>query len=304
MPVRKAVIPAAGLGTRFLPATKSVPKELIPVIDRPVIQYAVEELAGAGITDICIVISKGKEAVTAHFSKNSDLEAALQRPGKERLLEEVRRLDELATIHSVYQDQPLGLGHAVWVARDWVGDEPFMVALPDELFDPYDHALATMGGIFEEEGQSVVAVNRVPNESISAYGSIDPDDSTAQLMKVRSVIEKPNPAEAPSDLALTGRYVLQPEIFDILSNLDPGAGGEIQLTDGLGGLAERGRLLAYRYDGRRWDVGTKKGYLEAAVALGAEHSELGPEFRQFLAAYRGGASPDGHAARAGEVATP
>lgn len=282
MPVRRAVIPAAGLGTRFLPASKSVAKELITVVDRPVIQYAVEELVRAGVTNICIVTSQGKEGVADHFSSAAKLEAALKRSGKLELLDEVRRLHEMAEIYSVRQNEPLGLGHAVWVAREHVGDEAFVVSLPDEIFDPHTDFLSRMIEHFDETGASVVAVHEVPHEDIRLYGSIDPDDASADVMRVRSVVEKPDPAVAPSDLALSGRYVLDAEVFEILAKLDPGAGGEIQLADALGVLAGRDQLSAMRYSGRRWDVGTKKGYLEAVVTLAAEHPELGEGFTVFL----------------------
>jgi UTP--glucose-1-phosphate uridylyltransferase len=282
MPVRKAVIPAAGLGTRFLPASKAVPKELVTVVDRPIIQYTVEELVRAGITNICIVSSPGKEPLTDHFSSNSKLESALSKKGKLHLLEEIRRIQDMADIYSVMQNQPLGLGHAVWVAREHIEDEPFAVLLPDELMDPGANLVGEMVETFDDRGASVVAVTQVPNEEIELYGSIKPDDPSADTMWVQSVIEKPDPDTAPSDLALIGRYVLEPEVFEVLGKLDPGAGGEIQLTDALNVLAGRGRLVAKRYDGRRWDSGTKEGFLEATVALGVDHPELGPGFHQYL----------------------
>jgi UTP--glucose-1-phosphate uridylyltransferase len=285
MLVRKAVIPAAGLGTRFLPASKAVPKELITLVDRPVIQYAVEELVRAGITNICIVTSQGKEAVADHFSSAKKLEAALARSGKDELLQQVRRLHEMADIYSVHQNEPLGLGHAVWVARDHVGDEPFVVLLPDEVFDPKENFLGEMIESFGDHGRSVVAVHQVPHEDIKFYGSIEVDDPTSSSMLVRSVVEKPDPESAPSDLALSGRYVLHPEIFEILAKLDTGAGGEIQLADALAVLAKREQLSAMRFDGRRWDVGMKEGYLEAIVSLGAEHPELGEDFKRFLSRF-------------------
>ncbi|HEX2259051.1 MAG TPA: UTP--glucose-1-phosphate uridylyltransferase [Actinomycetota bacterium] len=282
MPVRKAVIPAAGLGTRFLPASKAVPKELVTVVDRPIIQYTVEELLRAGITNICIVSSPGKESLTHHFSSNAKLESALEDKGKTDLLEEVKRLQDMADIYSVMQNQPLGLGHAVWVAREHVEDEPFAVLLPDELMDPAGNLVGEMVETFDDRGACVVAVAQVPREEINLYGSIDVDDQSAETMWVNSVIEKPDPDTAPSDLALIGRYVLEPDIFDVLGKLDPGAGGEIQLTDALNVMAERGRLVAKRYRGRRWDAGTKQGFLEATVALAADHPEFGPDFRNYI----------------------
>jgi len=282
MKVRKAVIPAAGFGTRFLPASKAVPKELIPVVDRPVIQYSVEELVRAGITDIYVVISPGKESVTDHFRENSRLESALKIAGKLKLLQEVLDLQGMATITPVQQTEPLGLGHAVWVTRDQIKDEPFVVLLPDEIFDPRRNFVGEMIEAFDQHATSVVAVTKVPHEAIGSYGAIATAQPEASVMAVTGVVEKPDPAEAPSDLALCGRYVLHPEVFDILEGLDPGAGGEIQLADALGVMAGQDRLWANRYDGRRWDVGNKQGYLEAVVTLALDDPELGPAFGRFL----------------------
>lgn len=282
MAVRKAVIPAAGLGTRFLPASKAVPKVLIPVVDRPAVQYAVEEVVRAGISDVCIVGSPGGDAVAAHFAPSPELEEALERAGKDDMLKEMRALAEIAQVTFVVQEEPLGLGHAVWVASNFVGDEPFVVALPDEIYDPQDGFLQRMLATFASRGSSVVAVVEVSDEEISLYGSIDPEDDEAEITKVRSVVEKPDPQSAPSNLAVVGRYVLEPQIFGTLERLDAGALGEIQLTDALNVLAGEGRLLAQRYNGRRWDVGQKSGYLEAVVTLASERDDLGPEFRRFL----------------------
>lgn len=283
MPVRKAVIPAAGLGTRFLPASKAVPKELITVVDRPVIQYAVEELVRAGVTDICIVSSHGKEAVTDHFGRNPKLEAALEKSGKTELLEKVRRLHELADVYSVRQNEPLGLGHAVWCAREHMKDEPFVVLLPDELFDPQRNFLADMLATFEETERSVVAVHEVPMEEIRLYGCVAVEDPSAHPLVATGVVEKPDPSVAPSNLALSGRYVLVPEVFEILAKLEPGAGGEIQLADACGVLAERGDLLAEKYVGRKWDAGTKIGYLKASFDLALDDDDLGDELKAYLA---------------------
>lgn len=283
--VTKAVIPAAGLGTRFLPASKVVPKMLLPVVDRPAIQYAVEEVVRSGISEVCIVGSPGGEAVAAHFASSPELEAALERSGKQDLLIQMRALAELAEITYLEQEEPLGLGHAVWMAADFVGDETFLVALPDEIYDPEQNLLQRMVAAYENRDMNVIAVVEVHADQISLYGSIDPEDPEADLMKVRSVVEKPDPEKAPSYLAVVGRYVLDPSIFPILDELAPGALGEIQLTDGLNVLASKGELLAMRYEGRRWDVGQKAGYLEAVVALALERDDLGPEFRQILAKY-------------------
>jgi UTP--glucose-1-phosphate uridylyltransferase len=286
MPVRKAVIPAAGLGTRFLPASKAVPKVLLPVVDKPAVQYAVEEAVRAGITNICIVTSPGGDAVAEYFSPAPVLEKALEASGKWELLEEVRSLTQLADIDYVTQDEPLGLGHAVLVARDYVGDEPFAVALPDEIFDPAGSVLADMVGAFERYSASVIAVAEVPDREISLYGSIDPEPVSGDVMRVRLVVEKPRPSEAPSNLAVVGRYVLDPEAFEALAGLAPAEDGEIQLTEGLSALAQRGRLFAQLYRGRRWDVGNREGYLRAVVTLAAERADLGPLFRQFLREFR------------------
>jgi UTP--glucose-1-phosphate uridylyltransferase len=290
VPVRKAVIPAAGFGTRFLPASKAVPKVLLPVVDRPAIQYAVEELVRAGVNDICIVTSRGGDAVIDHFGATPDLELVLRRGGKHDFLDEVLKLRELADIYAVRQHEALGLGHAVWTARSHVAGEPFVVVLPDELFDPKANFLGDMIAAFDEHGDSVIAVQEVPHDQIRFYGSIDPivePGGPEDLVKVRTFVEKPDPDKAPSDLAAVGRYVLDPEIFEILEKVDPGAGGEIQLTDGLNVLAERGRLRARIHRGRRWDVGSKAGYLEATVTLAAEREDLGPSFRRFLEGFVG-----------------
>lgn len=282
MPVRKAIIPAAGAGTRFLPASKAVPKEMVTIVDRPVIQYAVEELVRAGISDICIIDSDGKQALGDHFRCNTQLEELLQRKNKTQLLDEMRELSSLAEISFVAQDRPLGLGHAVWLGREYAGGEPVVVLLPDEIIDPAENLVGEMIRTFDDTSVSVVAVDEVPHESIGAYGAIDPQDPQADSTAVRAVVEKPHPDEAPSDLALIGRYVLDPSVFDILETLPPGAGGEIQLTDALEVLAGRGRLMARRFRGRRWDAGTKQGYLQATVSLALDHPELGQGFRSYL----------------------
>lgn len=297
MTVRKAVIPAAGLGTRFLPASKAIPKEMVTVVDRPGIQYTAEEIVRSGISDICIVISPGKRSLLDHFSPNPQLEAALEAQGKTDLLATVTALNELANVTSVIQEEPLGLGHAVWVARDFTGDEPFVVALPDELFDPAEALIEDLIKTYLEHRKHVVAVLEVPHDQIGLYGAIGAQNTNGELIEVDSVIEKPDPASAPSDLAVIGRYVLEPSVFPILEELGRGAagaggaggvagaggaGGEIQLADALGILAGERRLLARRYSGRRWDVGNLAGYLRAVVDLAAEHPVAGPAFRAHL----------------------
>lgn len=269
------------MGTRFLPASKAVPKVLLPVVDRPLIQYAVEEVVRAGISEVCIVVSPGHEHVARHFSQDPDLEAALEGSGKSDLLEIVRGLSSLAEVVTVVQDKPLGLGDAVGVAREFVGEHPFVVALPDEIYDAAGGVLEKMLSAFEERGEAVIAVTEVSSEEISLYGSIDPE-SEGELTKVRSVVEKPSRESAPSNLAVIGRYVFTAEIFDHIDRASPGAGGEIQITDAINSLAIADAVWALRYSGRRWDCGRKDTYLQAIVALAAERDDLGPGFREFL----------------------
>ena len=274
MPIRKGVIPAAGLGTRFLPASKAVPKVLLPIVDRPVIQYAVEEMARAGITQICIVMSHGQGAIADHFSPAPELEAILEKSGKTDLLAEVRNTENLADIFYVQQHRPLGLGHAVLCARDFIGGEAFAVILPDELFDPADNFLAEMIEVFEDQSKSVIAGMEVPHQEISRYGAIAAEDLAAEPLVITSLIEKPEPGLAPSNIAIVGRYVLDHSILDVLSKVKPGAQGEIQLTDALDVLAGDGRLLGKTYSGRRWDVGNKQGFLRANFEMAADREDL------------------------------
>jgi UTP--glucose-1-phosphate uridylyltransferase len=281
MTISKAVIPAAGFGTRFLPASKAVPKVLLPVVDKPVIQYAVEEVVRAGVTKICVVISKGSESVVDHFRPAAELESLLEERGKVALLKEARALNELAEIEYVQQDEPLGLGHAVLIARDFIGDEPFLCALPDEIYDPAEDVPGDLVRARSDLGHSVITVTEVTPEQIGLYGSIEVNQD-GEVMQVKSVVEKPEPGTAPSNYAIVGRYLLEPEIFDSLDRLTPGAGGEIQLTDSLDELARKKRLSAKLYRGRRWDAGNKEGYLQAVVSLASERPDLGPAFLEFL----------------------
>ncbi len=282
MPVRKGVIPAAGLGTRFLPASKAVPKVLLPVVDRPLIQYAVEEMARAGISQICIVLSHGQGAISDHFAPAPELEAILEKTGKTELLAEVRNTENLADIFYVQQHRPLGLGHAVLCARDFVDDEAFAVVLPDEILDPNENFLGEMLEVFEEQGTSVLAGMEVPAEEISRYGAIGAEDLEAEPLRILSLVEKPPREEAPSNIAIIGRYVLDPSVMDLLAKLPPGALGEIQLTDALDILARQGRLLGMRYEGRRWDAGNKQGFLKANFELAAERPELASTVARLL----------------------
>jgi UTP--glucose-1-phosphate uridylyltransferase len=279
--VKKAVIPAAGLGTRILPATKAVPKELLAVVDRPMIQWIVEEAAAAGIEEVVIVTSRDKTALRDHFAPAPALEEALASKGKNDLLRAVKAPQELARVSFVEQDEPLGLGHAVWCARDAVGSEPFAVMLPDELFGGpvlLDALIAAHG----EFDASVIAVMEMPSEEIGNYGVVDPEPIRDDLVRMKDFIEKPSPDEAPSNLGSIGRYVLTPDVFDELGRTKPGSGGEIQLTDAIAAVARSGAGYAHIHRGLRHDAGRPLGYLKALVALGAQHPELGKDFEEFL----------------------
>ena len=286
-PVRKAVFPVAGLGTRFLPATKAMPKEMLPIVDKPLIHYAVEEAKAAGIEQFFFVTSRGKSAIDDHFDRAFELEATLRERGKEDLLEELEaRLPGPGQIAYTRQQTPLGLGHAVWCARALVGDEPFAVLLADDLMVCEKPCLTQMVEAYEETGGNVVAIIEVPRAQTSRYGVLDVIDDDGKLVRARGVVEKPDPAEAPSTLTIIGRYIIQPEIFGHLSNAEPGSGGEIQLTDALAKLIGEGQAFhGLRFEGKRYDCGDKLGFLEATVALGLQHPELGPGLRQILRSY-------------------
>jgi UTP--glucose-1-phosphate uridylyltransferase len=287
MPVRKAVIPAAGLGTRFLPATKAQPKEMIPVIDIPAIQYTVEEAVSVGMRDVLVVTSWGKGSVQDHFDRAGELEARLERAGKDEELKEIRRIAELAQLHTVRQKEPLGFGHAVLMAREHVGDEPFAVLVPDEVVpEPTgDDAslLARMIETYEQTGSSVIVVQEIAAEAISAYGVVDPEPVEEDLVRILDMIEKPAPEDAASNLGSRGRYVLTPRIFDALERTQPGVGNEIQLTDAIKLLAQEETVYAYIYRGPMYDVGKKMDYLRATVELALRRDDLGQPFREFLA---------------------
>jgi UTP--glucose-1-phosphate uridylyltransferase len=285
MKVRKAVIPAAGLGTRFLPATKAQPKVMLPVIDVPAIQLVVEEAARAGIDDVLIITGRGQRAIEDHFDRNLELERFLEDKQKFDELKRIRQISDMAEVHYIRQKEALGLGHAVSVAQAHVGDEPFVVMLGDDLIHPSEPLLGEMLRAHDTFGRSVVAAMEVSKQEISLYGCIEPESFEEDLVRILSIIEKPSPEEAPSNLAVIGRYVLTPEIFDALRRTTPGRGGEIQLTDAINLLAQEQAVYAYRFDGRRFDVGNPLDYLKATVELGAERDDLGPEFRAWLAQY-------------------
>jgi UTP--glucose-1-phosphate uridylyltransferase len=282
--VSKAVIPAAGLGTRFLPATKAQPKEMLPVVDKPAIQYVVEEAVRAGIDDILIITGRGKRSLEDHFDRSIELEVALAASGKHDQLNEVRSLADLADIHYVRQGEALGLGHAVSVTRKHVGEAPFVVMLGDDIMDEHSTVLEDMIDIYGRTGASVVAFKSFPVEEMSSYGCADPeptDDPT--LVRLRGIVEKPAPADAPSNLAVMGRYLFTPGIFDALDRTKPGVGGEIQLTDAIAILLAEEPVYGHVFTDGRFDIGKKLDYLRATVELALERDDLGPEFAEFLA---------------------
>ncbi|MDQ2677672.1 MAG: UTP--glucose-1-phosphate uridylyltransferase GalU [Actinomycetota bacterium] len=280
--VTKAVIPAAGLGTRFLPATKAQPKEMLPVVDKPAIQYVVEEAVAAGIDDILIITGRNKRSLEDHFDRNFELEYQLQAKGKTGDLAEVVELAELADIHFVRQGEPLGLGHAVSVARKHVGDDPFVVMLGDDIMVEESTVLTDMIKGFDEHGASVVALMEVPPESISAYGCAAVEEDSGALRRITQVVEKPDASVAPSNLAVMGRYLFTAEIFEQLADAEPGVGGEIQLTDAIERLIAVEPVYGYVFESGRYDIGKKIDYLRATVELALRRADLGPEFREFL----------------------
>jgi UTP--glucose-1-phosphate uridylyltransferase len=284
---RKAVIPSAGLGTRFLPATKAQPKEMLPVVDKPAIQYVVEEAVTAGLDDVLLVTGRGKRALEDHFDHAVELERQLAASGQEDLLAAVRAVSQLAYMHYVRQGQPLGLGHAVGCARYHVGNEPFAVLLGDDLIGERERLLTRMVDLCEEAGRSVIAVMEVPDEDLGKYGVIDgePQPDQPDVYQVTDMVEKPGKANAPSNLGIIGRYVLTPDIFEHIAATRPGRGGEIQLTDAMKAQAREESIRAVKFSGVRYDVGSKQEYLRAVVELAANREDLGPEFREFLIDY-------------------
>src|SRR3954464_8110210 len=281
--LRKAVFPVAGFGSRFLPVTKASPKEMMPVVDKPLIQYALEEAAAAGITDMIFVTGRHKRAIEDHFDKAYELETELERKGKEALLAQVRSvLPEGVRCIYIRQPEPLGLGHAVLCAQPVVGSDPFAVLLADDLIDCEPSAMARMAAAFDREGCSLLGVEEVPRDQTQSYGIVTVDKMQGDSAPIHSIVEKPRPAEAPSNLAVIGRYVLTPRIFDLLSEVVPGTGGEIQLTDAISALLAHERVLAVRLPGRRFDCGSKLGYLEATVEYGMRHPEVGAAFSRYL----------------------
>jgi UTP--glucose-1-phosphate uridylyltransferase len=280
--VTKAVIPAAGLGTRFLPVTKSQPKEMLPVVDKPSIQYVVEEAVEAGLTDILIITGRGKHAIEDHFDRNFELEHYLEQSGKLGMLADVQVVNDLADIHYIRQRDPLGLGHAVSVAREHVGNEPFAVLLGDDIMVDNATLLRSMLEVHEREQASVLALLEVTPEEIASLGCAEADIVGDSLGRVRSIVEKPKPDEAPSNLAVIGRYVFTPSVFDALARISPGVGGELQLTDAIALLLESEPVFGRIFSEGRYDIGKKMGFLQANIELGLEHPHLGGELSEYL----------------------
>ena len=285
--IRKAVFPAAGLGTRFLPATKATPKEMLCLVDKPLIQYGVEEAVAAGCTEIIIVTGRGKTTMEDHFDKSFELEATLAAKNKTALLEVARSVSKLAKIIYTRQSEPLGLGHAVLQAKEIVGNEPFAVLLPDDIVDARVPCMKQMVEAFNETQSSILGSEVVPGEAIQNYGCLDctPDPKDPRLLAVKDMVEKPKPEEAPSQNAIIGRYILTPRIFAMLETITPGAGGELQLTDGIKALLKHEKVYGFSYEGKRHDAGDKLGFLKATVEFALKHENLGTDFRAWLKSY-------------------
>lgn len=285
MKVKKAIIPAAGLGTRFLPATKAQPKEMLPIVDTPTIQYIIEEAVDAGIEDILIVTGRGKRAIEDHFDKSLELEETLKEKGKDEELARIQKISNMADIHYIRQKEPKGLGHAIWCARKFIGNDPFAVMLGDDIVRAQKPCLKQLIQEFEARNSSVIGVQEVPTKDVSKYGVVEYDSSFNSgngLYKVKSLVEKPSIEEAPSNLAIMGRYVLTPEILDILEHLKPGKGNEIQLTDALQELSGIQEVFAYLFEGKRYDIGDKYGFVQATVEFALEREDIGEPLLNWL----------------------
>lgn len=280
--ITKAIIPAAGLGTRFLPATKAMPKEMLPIVDKPTIQYIIEEAIESGIEDIIIVTGKGKRAIEDHFDSAPELEMNLLEKGKSDLLEKVQYSSNLANIHYIRQKEPKGLGHAVWCARKFIGDEPFAVLLGDDIVVSEKPCVKQLIEQYEQNNSSVIGVQTVPDKETHRYGIINPSENDGRLYKVSNFIEKPAIGTAPSNLAIMGRYILTPQIFDFLEKQETGAGGEIQLTDAIQQLNEKENVFAYDFRGKRYDVGEKIGFIKTTIEFALNNPELKDEVLEFL----------------------
>lgn len=282
MKVKKAIIPAAGLGTRFLPATKAQPKEMLPIVDKPTIQYIIEEAVASGIEEILIITGRNKKCIEDHFDKSIELELELEKAGKEELLELVRGISEMVDIHYIRQKEPRGLGHAIYCAKTFVGNEPFAVLLGDDVVDSETPCLKQLIDCFSEYKTTILGVQTVEKENVSKYGIVDGIHIEDKVYKVKDLVEKPSMEEAPSNVAILGRYIITPEIFNILGNTKPGKGGEIQLTDALKTLISKEAMYAYNFDGKRYDVGDKLGFLEATIEFALKKEELREDFIDYL----------------------
>jgi len=282
MKIRKAVVTAAGWGTRFLPATKAQPKEMLPLVDKPMIQYVIEEAVASGIKHIIIVTAFGKRAIEDHFDRSVELELALKKKGDGALLKKVQRISELADICYIRQKEQLGLGHAILITKDLVGDEPFAIFLPDDIIEAKVPAMKQMIEVYNRYKCSVIAVEKVPPEATSSYGIISPKRVEDRVYQVDGLVEKPEPKDAPSDLGIVGRYILTPEIFGMLEKTTPGKGGEIQLTDGLRLLLGKQQIYAYQFEGTRYDTGTPLGFLKASVEFALRRPDIGHNFKEYL----------------------
>ncbi len=290
--IRKAVIPVAGLGTRFLPATKAIPKEMLTIVDRPTIQYIVEEVVASGIEEVILITSEGKSAIENHFDYDFQLDTVLREKNKTRLREELNNISNLIDVVSVRQKKPLGLGHAIWMARNVVGDEPFLVLLGDDLVRSRIPCCKQMIALYEQVGEAIVAIQRVPRDQTFQYGIVEGEETGIErTFRVQRMVEKPAPGTSDSDMAIIGRYLLMPEIFELLGRTTPGYGGEIQLTDALLALSKRRGMYAYEFEGRRYDAGDKLGYLKAIVDFALEHPTLGGAFREHLETICNGCNP-------------
>ncbi|MWV46678.1 UTP--glucose-1-phosphate uridylyltransferase GalU [Paenibacillus sp. HJL G12] len=282
MKIRKAIIPAAGLGTRFLPATKAMPKEMLPIVDKPTIQYIIEEAVASGIEDIIIVTGKGKRAIEDHFDYSFELEHNLTEKGKWELLNEVRKSSEMADIHYIRQKEPKGLGHAIWCARKFIGEEPFAVLLGDDIVEAKVPCLKQMMEVYEQYHSSIVGVQPVPIEETSRYGIVDAQQISDRVYQAARLVEKPAPSEAPSNLAIMGRYILTPHIFTLLEEQSVGVNGEIQLTDALSRLSEMESIFAYHFEGIRHDVGEKMGFIRTSIHYALQHEDLKEELLKYM----------------------
>jgi UTP--glucose-1-phosphate uridylyltransferase len=283
MKVRKAIIPAAGLGTRFIPATKAQPKEMLPIVDKPTLQYIIEEAVDSGIEEILIITGRNKTSIEDHFDRSIELEMVLEEKGKHDLLKQVRAISDMVDIHYIRQKEPLGLGHAIHRAKSFIGNEPFAVMLGDDIvYNDNEPCLKQMMDIYEKEEASVLGVQTVAWDDVSKYGIVDGKKLGNRLYSVNSMVEKPERADAPSNVAVLGRYIINPEIFDILENTKPGKGGEIQLTDALKDLASKQKMVAYDFKGIRYDVGNKLGFLKATVEFALRRDDLKDDFKAYL----------------------